>query len=88
MKRFWQSWADDLLSIGWIFSLLKRCLRSRRGVSKRTVERVEAGATTQMSTMIRILRVLGLLNRFETKRFDRLEGEGKIERDLKLEFLT
>ena len=31
------------------------------GVSKRTVERIEAGATTQVSTMIRILRALELL---------------------------
>ena len=31
------------------------------GVSKRTVERIEAGASTQMSTIIRILRVLDLL---------------------------
>lgn len=31
------------------------------GVSKRTVERVEAGASAQMSTIIRILRVLNLL---------------------------
>lgn len=31
------------------------------GVSKRTVERVEAGASAQMSTIIRILRVLDLL---------------------------
>jgi len=31
------------------------------GVSKRTVERIEAGASIQMSTVIRILRVLDLL---------------------------
>lgn len=31
------------------------------GVSKRTVERIEAGASIQMSTFIRILRVLDLL---------------------------
>ncbi|MEA3348490.1 MAG: helix-turn-helix transcriptional regulator [Pseudomonadota bacterium] len=31
------------------------------GVSKRTVERIEAGASAQMSTIIRILRVLDLL---------------------------
>jgi len=34
--------------------------------SKRTVERVEAGASTQMSSMIRVMRVLGLLERLET----------------------
>ena len=31
------------------------------GVSKRTVERIEAGASAQISTIIRILRVLDLL---------------------------
>jgi transcriptional regulator with XRE-family HTH domain len=31
------------------------------GVAKRTVERIEAGASAQMSSMIRILRVLDLL---------------------------
>ncbi len=31
------------------------------GVSKRTVERIEAGDSTQMSTLIRIFRVLNLL---------------------------
>jgi transcriptional regulator with XRE-family HTH domain len=33
----------------------------RAGVSKRTVERIEAGASAQLSTIIRILRVLNLL---------------------------
>ena len=41
-------------------------LAEQAGVSKRTVERVEAGATTQTSTLIRILRVLKLLDRLET----------------------
>lgn len=40
-------------------------LAEQAGVSKRTVERVEAGATTQMSTMIRVLRMLELLDRLE-----------------------
>jgi transcriptional regulator with XRE-family HTH domain len=31
------------------------------GVAKRTLERIEAGASAQMSSMIRILRVLALL---------------------------
>ena len=31
------------------------------GVSKRTIERIEAGAATQTLNLIRILRVLGLL---------------------------
>ena len=46
--------------------LTQEMLSEQAGVSKRSVERVEAGATTQMSTMIRILRVLELLDRLET----------------------
>jgi transcriptional regulator with XRE-family HTH domain len=46
--------------------LTQEMLAGQAGVSKRTVERVEAGATMQMSTMIRILRVLELLDRLET----------------------
>jgi transcriptional regulator with XRE-family HTH domain len=36
-------------------------LAEQAGVAKRTVERMEAGASAQMSSMIRILRVLDLL---------------------------
>ncbi len=36
-------------------------LANQAGVSKRTVERIEAGASAQMSSCIRIFRVLGLL---------------------------
>jgi len=35
-------------------------LANQAGVSKRTVERLEAGASTQLSNLVRILRVLGL----------------------------
>jgi transcriptional regulator with XRE-family HTH domain len=35
------------------------------GISKRTLERIESGASAQMSSMIRILRVLDLLPRLE-----------------------
>jgi len=41
-------------------------LAEQAGVSKRTVERVEAGESTQISTLIRIFRILGLLNTLET----------------------
>lgn len=41
-------------------------LAEQAGVSKRTVERIEAGATTQTVTLIRILRELHLLERMET----------------------
>ncbi len=37
----------------------------RAGVSKRTLERIESGASAQMSSLIRILRVLELLPRLE-----------------------
>ncbi|RKX36825.1 MAG: transcriptional regulator [Verrucomicrobia bacterium] len=37
-------------------------LAEQAGVSKRTVERIEAGATAQMSTMIRLFRTLELLD--------------------------
>jgi transcriptional regulator with XRE-family HTH domain len=41
-------------------------LAKQAGVSKRTVERVEAGATAQFSTIIRILRVLDLMAGLES----------------------
>ena len=40
--------------------LTQAALAREAGVSKRTVERIEAGASAQMASMIRILRVLGL----------------------------
>lgn len=46
--------------------LSQAVLADQAGVSKRTVERMEAGATTQTATLIRILRVLNLLERLET----------------------
>lgn len=41
-------------------------LAERAGVSKRTVERVEAGESTQTSTLIRIFRILGLLDNLDS----------------------
>lgn len=41
--------------------LTQAVLAKEAGVSKRTVERVEAGESTQTTTLIRILRVLQLL---------------------------
>ncbi len=46
--------------------LTQEMLAEQAGVSKRTVERIEAGATSQMSTLVRILRALGLADRLET----------------------
>ena len=45
--------------------LTQEDLAEEAGVSKRTVERVEAGETAQTSTIIRILRVLKLLDRLD-----------------------
>ena len=39
-------------------------LAERAGVSKRTVERIEAGKSAQTATLVRILRVLDLLDGF------------------------
>jgi transcriptional regulator with XRE-family HTH domain len=41
--------------------LTQAALAREAGVGKRTVERVEAGETVQVTTLLRILRVLGLL---------------------------
>lgn len=45
--------------------LTQAALAEEAGVSKRTVERIEAGATTQVLTLIRILRVLELLEHLD-----------------------
>ncbi len=41
-------------------------LAMQAGVSKRTVERMEAGGPTQLVNLVRVCRALGLLERFET----------------------
>lgn len=43
------------------FQLTQANVAGQAGVAKRTVERIEAGASAQMSSIIRILRVLDLL---------------------------
>ena len=54
------------------------------GIAKRTVERIEAGASAQMSSIIRILRVLELLPDLDailpeaaTRPMDLLQRKGK-----------
>ncbi|MBN2293759.1 MAG: helix-turn-helix domain-containing protein [Pirellulales bacterium] len=37
----------------------------RAGVGKRTIERIEAGGDTQLSTLIRLLRILDLSDRLD-----------------------
>lgn len=47
-------------------NLTQAALATQAGISKRTVERLEAGAVAaQLSALIRICRVLGLIERFE-----------------------
>ena len=41
--------------------LTQAALAEQAGVAKRTIERIEAGSSAQMSSMIRILRVIDLL---------------------------
>lgn len=40
-------------------------LAEQAGIAKRTVERIEAGASAQMSSLIRIFRVLDLVSNLE-----------------------
>lgn len=49
------------LDLGWA----QAELASRAGVSKRTVERIEAGASTQLGNWIRVLRAMGLIEALE-----------------------
>lgn len=43
----------------------QRELAREAGISKRTVERIEAGESTQLSNLVRLLRALGLLDRMD-----------------------
>ena len=48
-------------------NLTQAALAEQAGVSKRTVERLESGAVaTQLSSFLRVCRVLGLMERFES----------------------
>lgn len=48
-------------------NLTQAALAEEAGVSKRTVERLETGAVaTQLSSLLRVCRVLGMVERFET----------------------
>lgn len=62
-------------------------LAEEAGVAKRTVERIEAGESTQTATLIRILRRLGLLDNLdallplvEPRPLDLLKMQGKQRR--------
>lgn len=67
------------------YNLTQAMLAEQAGVSKRTVERLEAGASTQLTSFIRILRELGLLHTLEQLLPDKrpgpmalLRGKGKL----------
>jgi transcriptional regulator with XRE-family HTH domain len=47
-------------------SLTQAGLSKDAGVSKRTIERIESGQSTQLASFIRVLRALGLLENMET----------------------
>ena len=62
-------------------------LADEAGVSKRTIERMEAGASAQTLNFIRVMRVLDLLNNFdqlvpktESRPMDLLKLKGKERR--------
>jgi transcriptional regulator with XRE-family HTH domain len=46
-------------------NLTQAALAREAGVSKRTLERIEAGQSTQVTSFIRVLRALGLVERLE-----------------------
>lgn len=46
-------------------NMTQAALSREAGVSKRTIERLESGGSTQLSTLIRVLRALGLQEHFE-----------------------
>lgn len=67
--------------------LSQAALAEQAGVSKRTVERIESGATAQTATLVRILRVLDLLERLEAlipgtghRPMDLLKLKGKVRK--------
>jgi len=47
------------------YQLTQAALAKQAGIAKRTLERVEAGQTAQMNTIIRIFRVLDLLPKLD-----------------------
>jgi transcriptional regulator with XRE-family HTH domain len=65
-------------------SLTQAELAEQAGISKRTVERIESGMSSQLSNLIRVLRVLGLLSALDnalpdadTRPMDLLRRKGK-----------
>jgi len=67
--------------------LTQAALAEQAGVAKRTVERIEAGASAQVSSLIRVLRVLDLLPALDRlipetgpRPMDLLKRKGKVRR--------
>jgi putative transcriptional regulator len=46
-------------------NLTQAALAREAGISKRTLERLEAGQSTQLTNLLRVLRALGLLERVD-----------------------
>lgn len=70
-----------------VLELTQAELARQAGVAKRTVERIESGASAQMISMIRIFRVLDLLQNLERMipetspgPMDLLKSKGKIRK--------
>jgi len=68
-------------------SITQADVAERAGVSKRTLERIEAGASAQMSSLIRIFRVLDLMPGLERmipeaepRPMELLKQKGKVRR--------
>jgi transcriptional regulator with XRE-family HTH domain len=68
-------------------SLTQADLAERAAVGKRTVERIESGKSVQLLSLIRVLRVLGLLEAFDAiapeegpSPMEMLERRGKVRR--------
>jgi transcriptional regulator with XRE-family HTH domain len=61
-----QELGERLASLRLERNLKQADLAVEAGVSKRTVERMEAGGPTQLVNLVRVCRALGLLERLET----------------------
>ena len=69
------------------FQLTQASLAEQAGVAKRTVERIEAGSSAQVSSLIRIFRVLDLLPNLDgmipeasPRPMDLLKRKGKLRK--------
>lgn len=65
--------------------LTQAAVAEQAGIAKRTLERMEAGQTAQLDTLVRVLRVLGAASRLdslipesEPRPMDLLKRKGKV----------